>query len=109
MSAADRFAAARTRGLSHIKSHFTNNEFTHATGSGTATPSMQRAGEQLLIGGKVATIRRTLFIETPLFTVAPLARQPLTFNGVEYRIADVATSADGQHYEIALTGLNELG
>ncbi len=95
------------------------NTFQHGTDasqvSGACIPTMQRAGFNLMIGGKLVTIRRTLFIRCELFTAgAPVQMQPIKFRSdtvgdfTEYRIADVKQAADLAHYEIAITGLNEL-
>lgn len=115
MSLADEFAAEREADLQEIEAHFNNNNFAVAptgnftgTGSGVATPTMLRAGEQLLVGGKLATIRRTLIVRCSCFSAAPQVKQPLTFNSVQYRMADIQTAPDGVHYEIALMNLSEL-
>jgi hypothetical protein len=95
------------------------NTFEHGTGesyvTGPCIPTLGRAGQQLVVGGKLTTIRRTLFIRCELFSVAaPVAKQAIKFRpnteetAVEYRIADVNKTADGANYELALTGINEL-
>lgn len=94
------------------------NTFQHGTGasevSGPCIPTLSRAGEQLVVGGKLATIRRTLFIRCALFTAgAPAAMQPIKVRAnsvesfTEYRIADVNQTADLANYEIALSTLDK--
>ena len=95
------------------------NTFQHGTGDnvvgGPCIPTLSRAGQQLIVGGKLTTIRRTLFIRCELFTAgAPVAMQPIKFrpNSVEtfteYRIADVNQTADLGNYEIALASLDKV-
>ncbi len=70
---------------------------------------MTRVGEDLIVGGKVVTIRRTAIIRAELFTgSAPVARRPLKLNTVEYRIAEVPKAGADSHYELPLVGLDEL-
>lgn len=94
------------------------NTFQFGTGagqvSGPCIPTLSRAGEQLVVGGKLATIRRTLFIRCALMPTAPAAMQPIKFKEnsaadfTEYRIADVNQTSDLANYEIALATLDKV-
>jgi hypothetical protein len=76
--------------------------------TGPFVPTMTRAGEQLIVGGKLQTVRRTAFIRASLFTSgAPLARRPIKLNDTEYRIAEVPLSGADSHYEIPVVSLSE--
>ena len=87
--------------------------FARGTDSGPCVVSTFNAGTDLIVGGKLATIKATMFVRCDLFATAPLARQPVTVTkgtdaAVEYRIAEVRTDAVAGHYELPLMGLDEL-
>ncbi len=109
MSNASEFAAVREADLGYIESHFSNNTFSHTSSgaSGVCSPSSLNAGMELEIGGKTITVKRTLIIRVSLFPAVPVARTPITFADVEYRIAQVKTSGDGVHYEIDIYDLSQ--
>lgn len=92
--------------------------FQHGTGdaqvSGPCILTMARRGMDLIVGGKLKTVRQVLFVRCELFTAAePQKDQPIKFRAdttesfTEYRIAEVRKSADGAHYELALVSLSE--
>ena len=81
--------------------------FTHATGSGACIPTMLHTGDSLIVGGSVVTIKRNVIVRTSLFSAVPVTSSVFTLSGSAFRIADVKTSADGVHYEIALMDLSQ--
>lgn len=100
------FAEIRAADLLEIEADLPAT-FTHSTGSGACIPTMLHAGDSLLVGGTVVTIKRNVIVRVALFSAVPSAGQYFTLNSSEFRIADVKTSADGVHYEIALMDLSQ--
>jgi hypothetical protein len=101
------------RDLQTIEADLPGNTFSYTPLGGEAIsgpfiPTMLHAGEQLLVGGKLVTVRRTAFIRADLLTTAPAARRPITLNDIEYRIAEVRLTAPESHYEIPVVDLSEL-
>ena len=107
-------AATLSADLQFIEGELPDNSFSYTYSdstvvSGPCVPTAKNSGEQLIVGGKLATVKQTLIIRTSLFTGgAPSAQKPITFNASEYRIAEVRTPGPGAHYELPLVGLDEL-
>mgnify|MGYP000063579692 CR=1 FL=1 len=87
--------------------------FTYGSDVGPCATSSSGRDTDLIIGGKVVTLRQTLFARCELFTTPPVARAPITLTdafgvSTELRIASVKPDAAAGHYALALVGLDEM-
>jgi len=89
------------------------NTFLFGDDTGPCMVTSKRMGRTLQVGGKLITIRQTLFVRCELFVTEPKQMQAIKTmratdaDYTEYRIAEVIRAADSAHYEIALTTLSE--